>query len=140
MPEKAGRPRTLVRRHVFEIKEDTQEWLGEQLDGLKQAFIVGKVSRSAGDALKGALSHPVGYLSVIGGVIIALHTIPGIREIVIEFEKKQAEAAGEIIEIYVKNTWRSISQSSAARTESEREMYEGWINSLWSAVRGYFVF
>ncbi len=126
--------------HTLEIEEDTRDWLEEQFDGLKQAFVVGKVSRSVGDALKGALSHPVGYLSVIGGVIIALHTIPGIRDVVIEFEKKQAEATGEILEIYVKNTWRSVSQSSAARTEDERQMYEGWINSLWNAVRGYFVF
>ncbi len=135
-----GRPKVLVRRHVLEIKEDTRDWLEEQLDGLKQAFIVGKVSRSVGEVLKGAVSHPAGYLSVTGALIIGAHTIPGIREIVVGFEKKQAEAAGVAIETFVKTGWKSVTEGSAARTEDEREMYERWINDLWNGIKWVFQF
>ncbi len=138
--DKPGRPRVLVRRHVLEIKEDTRDWLEEQLNGLKQAFIAGKVSRSVGDALKGALSHPAGYLSILGAVILAAHTIPGVREIVVGFEKKQAEAAGVAVETFVKTGWKSVTEGSAARTEDEREMYERWINDLWNGIKWAFQF
>ncbi len=136
--EKAGRPRVLVRRHVLEIKEDTRDWIEEQLNGLKQAFVVGKVSRSVGDALKGALSHPVGYLSILGGVLISLHTLPLIGPAVVEAERKAAEAAGKTIESFVKDTWRSVSASSERRNEEERAMYERWLNDIWNALRWTF--
>lgn len=71
MAEKQGRPKTLVRRVIFEIKEDTQEWLSEELNGLKQAFIVGKASRGIGEVLKGILSHPVG-VGVFAAVLAAI--------------------------------------------------------------------
>ncbi len=137
---KAGRPRVLVRRHVLEIKEDTRDWLEEQLTGLKQAFVIGKATRSMGEVLKGAVSHPAGYLSVMGALIIAAHTIPGLRDVIIKAETEAAEAAGMAVESFVKTGWRNVTQASAARTEEEREMYEGWISSLWNGIRNYFVF
>ncbi len=70
--EKAGRPRVLIRRHIIEIKEDTREWIEGQIDGLKNAFILGKATRSVGEALKGAVSHPVGFLAVTGATTAIL--------------------------------------------------------------------
>ncbi len=64
MAEPKGRPKTLVRRHVLEIKEDTREWLEEQITRVLTISYAGKATRSAGEVIKGVLSHPVGYLSV----------------------------------------------------------------------------
>ncbi len=137
---KPGRPRVLIRRHVLEIKKETREWLSDELDELKQTFIIGKTARSVGEVLKGAVSHPAGYLSVIGALILAAHTIPGLRDIVVKLEKDAAEAAGEAIEDFLKTGWKNVTEGSAARTESEREMYERWIDDLWNGIKWLFQF
>ncbi len=69
---KAGRPRVLIRRHVLEVKEDTREWIEGMVDEIRNAFILGKVTRSAGETLKGAVSHPVGFLAVTGATTAIL--------------------------------------------------------------------
>ena len=134
----AGRPRVLVRRHVLEIKEDTRDWIEEQLEGLKETFIAGKAARSAGEILKGAVSHPAGYLSVIGALIVAAHTIPGLKEVVTKLEKDAAEAAGMVVDDFVKTGIRNVTEASSARSRDEREMYEEWVNGLWSFIRSAF--
>ncbi len=48
MAEKAGRPRVLIRRHVLEIKEDTQAWIVEQLDAYTDRRTYGRTSRVIG--------------------------------------------------------------------------------------------
>ncbi len=123
-------------RHFLVIDDGTQDLIRE----LKDAYLQVHGIKAAGRALAGALSHPVGYLSILGAVIFALHTIPGVRDVVVKFEKEQAEAAGQATEEFVKNTWRSVSEGSAARTENEREMYEGWIQSLWNGIKWVFQF
>ncbi len=85
--EKLGRPKTLVRRHVLEIKEDTRDWLGEQLGELKQAFLVGKATRSAGEVLKGAVSHPVGF------ALIAAPIVASVIALLLQLAKSKKEEA-----------------------------------------------
>ncbi len=73
LAEPKGRPKTLVRRHVLEIKEDTQEWIEEQITRVLTIQIAGKAARTLGEVIKGAVSHPVGYLGV--SVVLAGFTI-----------------------------------------------------------------
>lgn len=70
--EKPGRPKTLVRRHILEIKEDTRNWLEEQIGELREAFVVGKTARAIGETAKGVLSHPVGFAAVAGPITALL--------------------------------------------------------------------
>ncbi len=126
--------------HTLEIEEETRDWLEEQLSGLKQTFVLGKTARSAGEVLKGVVSHPAGYLSVIGALIILAHTIPGIRDFVAKLEAEAAEAAGVAVEEFVKTGWRNVTEGSAARTVEERLMYERWIEDLWKGIQWLFRF
>jgi len=63
--------RPVAQRHTIslEINPATREWIEEQLDGLEQTFIIGKASRSAGEVLKGALSHPIGFAALATPII-----------------------------------------------------------------------
>ncbi len=131
-----GRPPIQHHKHIFSFSPEVEVFLDKALDRVT----LHKSIRAGGEALKGALSHPVGYLSVIGAVILAAHTIPGLRDIVIEFEKVQAEAAGEAVEDFVKTGWKNVTAGSAARTEEEREMYGRWINDLWNGIKWVFQF
>ncbi len=126
--------------HVLNIPEAEQEFIRETVKDLKDAYLQVHGIKAAGRVLQGALSHPVGYLSVIGAIIIAAHTIPGVRDAVVAFEKKQAEAAGVAVEEFVKTGIRNVTEGSAARTEDERLMYEQWIDSLWDGIRWVFQF
>ncbi len=126
--------------HVLNIPEKEQAFIRETVEALKDAYLQVHGIKAAGRVLAGALSHPVGYLGVVGAVVLAAHTIPGLREIVIAFEKKQAEAAGEAVEDFVKTGWKSVTEGSAARTAGEREMYEKWIDDLWKAIKWVFRF
>ncbi len=89
-----GRPPIQHHKLIISFDEDAKEVIEE----VRHTFLLGKVSRAVGEATKGLLSHPVGYLGIIGAIVLAAHTIPGIREIVIGFEKKQAKAAGVAVE------------------------------------------
>ncbi len=135
MAEKAGRPRVLVRRHVLEIKEETRDWIEENILPL---VVQVPIVKAVGQSLGGALSHPTGYLSVVGAIILAAHTIPGLRELVVGLETAAAEAAGRAIETQVKESWRAVSEASEARSEEERQMYEEWIAALWRAIEPAF--
>ncbi len=127
-----GRPPIQHHRLLLTLPDDWED----VADRVEKIVII----RAAGGALRGALSHPAGYLSVVGAIILAAHTIPGIREVVIGFEKTQAEAAGVAIETYVKSGWKSVTEGSAARTDEERQMYERWINDLWNGIKWAFRF
>ncbi len=85
--EKLGRPKTLVRRHVLEIKKDTRDWIGEQLGELKQAFVVGKATESVGEVLKGAVSHPVGF------ALIAAPIVASVIALLLQLAKSKKEEA-----------------------------------------------
>ncbi len=135
MAEKAGRPRVLVRRHVLEIKEDTRDWIEEKILPL---VLQVPVVKAVGESLRGALSHPTGYLSVVGAIILAAHTIPGLREIIVGLETAAAEAVGRSVETFVRDSWRAVSEASEARSEEERQMYEEWIAALWRAIEPAF--
>ncbi len=54
MAEKPGRPKVLVRRHVLEIKKDTQEWIVEQLDTFTDRRTFGKTGRVIGAGIAAA--------------------------------------------------------------------------------------
>ncbi len=135
MAEKAGRPRVLVRRHVLEIKEETREWIEEKILPL---VLQVPIVKAVGQSLRGALSHSTGYLSIVGAIILAAHTIPGLRELVIGLETAAAEAVGRSVETFVRDSWRAVSEASEARSEEEREMYEEWIAALWRAIEPAF--
>ncbi len=137
MAEKAGRPRVLVRRHVLEIKEETRDWIEEKILPL---VVQVPIVKAVGQTLGGALSHPTGYLSVVGAIVLAAHTIPGLRELVVGLETKAAEAVGRSVETFVKDSWRAVSEASEARTEEERQMYEEWIAALWRSIQWAFRF
>ncbi len=51
MAEPKGRPKTLVRRHVLEVKEDTREWIVEQLESFTDRRTFGKTGRIVGAAI-----------------------------------------------------------------------------------------
>ena len=112
--------------------------LEEKIDVVLDRLTIHRAIQAGGEAVKGALGHPAGYLGVVGAVVIALHTIPGISEFIINLEKKAAEATGRAVERVVKDGWKAVSEGSAARSSDEREMYERWINDLWNAIRGLF--
>ncbi len=121
MAEARGRPKTLVRRHVLEIKEDTRDWLEEQLDGLKSAFIVGKVSRSAGEVLKGAVSHPVGF------ALVAAPIVASVVALLFRFAKsKKEEAPGG--ETLVQELERSINMVLFEPAPSDAST-QAWISA-----------
>lgn len=75
--EGPGRPRTLVRRHIIDIKPDSRAWLAEQFDSFRTTFAVTEIARgtvrSAGEVLKGAVSHPIG-IAIIAGSLTAILT------------------------------------------------------------------
>ncbi len=66
--EKPGRPRVLVRRHVLEIKAETQVWLEEMVGKL----LVGKSITAAGESLGGLLGNPTAFPILAGAVATAL--------------------------------------------------------------------
>ena len=134
----AGRPKVLVRRHVLEVKKETREWLSEELDELKQTFIIGKVSRSTGEIVKGIVGHPAGLAAGLAAIAIGAHTIPGIREIVVGIERQAAEAAGESVEVFVRQGLQGIAEGSVERSREEKSMYEGWVDAIWNAIKGAF--
>ncbi len=82
---KPGRPRVLVRRHVLEIKEDTQEWL----EGMMNKYLAGVAIRATGEAAEGFLSNPAGALILGGGIVAGLAAIVGADKIavIIDFFK-----------------------------------------------------
>ncbi len=131
-------PRPPIQHHKHIISFDPAA--EELVRDLKDTYLQVHSIKAAGRAFQGALSHPAGYLSIVGAIILAAHTIPGIREAVVGFEKKQAEAAGIAVETFVKTGWKSVTEGSAARTTDEREMYERWINDLWDAIQWVFRF
>lgn len=51
MVEAKGRPKTLIRRHILEIKEDTREWIVDQLDTYTDRRKFGRNSRVIGAAI-----------------------------------------------------------------------------------------
>ncbi len=128
------RPPIQHHKHIISFDPAAEVLVRDLMDAYRRVHGI----KAAGRALQGALSHPAGYLSVTGAVILAAHTIPGIREIVIGFEKKQAEAAGRAVEEFVKTGWRSVTEGSAARNAAEREMYEQWIDDLWKGIQWAF--
>lgn len=48
MAEQRGRPKTLVRRHVLEIKKDTRDWIVDQFETFTDKRKFGKTSRIIG--------------------------------------------------------------------------------------------
>ncbi len=54
MAEPRGRPKTLVRRHVLEIKKDTREWIVDQLDAFTDRRTFGKTGRVIGAGIAAA--------------------------------------------------------------------------------------
>lgn len=72
MAEPKGRPKTLVRRHVLEIKKDTRDWLEEQIEEVKLAFIAGKGAGAIGDALGGFLGNPAAVPLLMGALMTAM--------------------------------------------------------------------
>ncbi len=50
----AGRPKVLVRRHVLEIKEDTQEWIEKTIAQFTDRRTYGKTSRVIGAGIAAA--------------------------------------------------------------------------------------
>ncbi len=131
-----GRPPIQHHKHIISFDPAAEALVRD----LKDAYLQVHGIRAAGTVLQGAVSHPLGYLSVVGAIILAAHTIPGIRDIVIGFEKKRAEATGAAVEDFVKTGWRSVPEGSAARTNEEREMYERWIEDLWNTIKWAFQF
>ncbi len=54
MAEKPGRPRVLIRRHVLEVKEDTRDWIEEQLERFTDRRTFGKTGRVVGAGIAAA--------------------------------------------------------------------------------------
>lgn len=68
---KPGPPRIFVRRHILDIKEDTQEFLNEQINKVIAVRTAGRTIEAAGEVLKGAVSHPIG-IAIVAGSLTAL--------------------------------------------------------------------
>ncbi len=54
MAEARGRPKTLVRRHVLEIKKDTREWIEETIGTFTDKRAYGRTSRVRGAGIAAA--------------------------------------------------------------------------------------
>ncbi len=52
--EPLGRPKTLVRRHVLEVKEDTREWIEETISSFTEKRSYGRNSRVIGAGIAAA--------------------------------------------------------------------------------------
>ncbi len=76
--DKPGRPRVLIRRHVLEIKEETREWLAEELEKLQGREAAAKVAQSF-------LSTNAGVIIATFGVASTLLAVPATRKIIIDF-------------------------------------------------------
>ena len=66
---KPGRPKTFVRRHILEVKEETRVWISEELEELKGAFLAGKGIGAVGEATEGLLNNPLLLVGVVGAVV-----------------------------------------------------------------------
>lgn len=75
---KIGAPRILVRRHILEVEEDTQEWLEEFSTKLLAAHEGSQIA-------KGFLSTNVGALSLVLAGITFLLAYPSTRPLVLSF-------------------------------------------------------
>ncbi len=129
MAEARGRPKTLVRRHVLEIKEDTRKWIGAQLGELKQTFIVGKATQSVGEVLKGAVSHPVGF------ALVAAPVVASVIALLLQFAKsKKVDAPGG--ETLVHELERSINMVLFEPTPSDQSTV-AWVNA-WRGFADWF--
>ncbi len=86
MAEKAGRPRVLVRRHVLEIKEDTQEFIEDLMD----KWLAGKAIGATGEAVKGFLGNPSIGIWLIGALVAAMGLAVGKEgaEVIFDFFAK----------------------------------------------------
>ncbi len=133
-----GRPpvQHLKHVHVLALSPEVEEFLIKALDRLT----IHRTIQAGGEALKGALSHPAGYLSVLAGVLIAAHTLPIIGPAIVEAEKKAADAAGKAVETYVKDTWTTIARGAEEQREEQREAQGEWVNSIWEAIKWVFQF
>lgn len=132
-------PRPPIQHHKVVHTIALSPELEEKIDSVLDRVTIHRAIQAGGEAVKGAVSHPAGYIGVVGAIIIALHTIPGISDVIINLEKQAAEATGRTVEEVVKGGWRSVTEGSAARNENERAMYERWINDLWNTIRGLFI-
>ncbi len=121
--EKQGRPKTLVRRHILEIKKDTRDWLGGQLDGLKTTFIAGKVTRSAGEVLKGAVSHPVGF------ALVAAPIVGSVVALLLQYAKSREEEApgGETLVQELEEAINMVLFEPTPSDESTRAWINAWV-------------
>ena len=116
--------------HTIALSPETEEVLDRVLD----RWTINRVIGAGGEIIEGATSHPLGYLGVVGAVIIALHTIPGIRELVVKFEKELADSANEATETFLKNLWGGTTPTAEANFDA----WERWRNNLWDSLRGLF--
>ncbi len=76
--EKAGRPRVLVRRHVFEIKEDTRDWIEETA----QKFVL---EHEVAQVAKGFVSTNAGAIMAAGGILVTLMSFKPTRDAAFAF-------------------------------------------------------
>ncbi len=139
--EPTGRPKNLRRVHTQKLSPELDAQVDRALELAQQAifvFIAGKVTSGTGEALKGALSHPVGFASVTAAVIVALHTLPVIGPFVVEAEKKAAEAAGKAVEDYVKTTWTAVAKGAEEQRDDQRDAQAEWVNQIWEGIKWVF--
>ncbi len=76
--EPLGRPKTLVRRHVLDIKEDTREWLEEEAERLQ-------ARQAAAGVAKSFLSTNAGAIIGTLGVLTTLMAVPATRDVIVKF-------------------------------------------------------
>lgn len=85
--EPSGRPKTLVRRHILEVKEDTREWVDDLVDSVVNKVVITKgvvqpVSAflgnpSVGNWLVGVIALGVAAVAVKEGTVPAENAAKG---------------------------------------------------------------
>lgn len=62
------RPPIQHHKHIISLAPETLE----AIESVRQTFLLGKVARTVGEAAKGVLGHPVGFIAVVGPLIAFL--------------------------------------------------------------------
>lgn len=124
MAEKPGRPRVLIRRHVLEIKEDTQEWLEEQIG---RVLLVQPVTATLGNPV----AFPVlfGFAGLFGGALLLKILYPNVLEAPRHAVEEAAKGIADIIE-------KNLPQPEPTLDGEEHTADKLWkgIVSLWETI------
>ncbi len=119
--------------HTIQIEEDTRDWLEDQIDGLKRAFLIGKASRAAGEGIKGLVSHPAGLVTLLSALGIGFLLLsPEVREAL----KRGAGIPGQALDTWWSTFIAPTLTATGIRPEDIPKVKDEFVRSLWNFMKG----